>query len=136
MQRRKVIDVAGRKVTVSEISVARIYRMLRGDDAIINLPLPEAFDKVKGLLPLAVDVDLEELLASDDLFYDDLTGLYEAFKSTNPIFFETARMLNLDSVLASILKRVVESFSSRFAGFQNMGTGLPHGTMDTDFSSM
>jgi hypothetical protein len=135
MQRTKTIQIAGCEITVSEISVSRIYKMLRGDDAIINLPLPEALQQCKHLLPLAVDCDLVEMLAGEDVFYDDVIALKQAFEETNPAFFETARALGLGGVLASILSKLVESFCSRFAGALSTATGLPSGTTDTDFSA-
>lgn len=134
MQRTKTIQIAGRTITVSEISVSRIYKLLRGEESIINLPLPEALQQCKQLLPLAVDCDLVELLAGEDVFYDDVIALKNAFEETNPAFFETARALGLDSVLASILKKLVENFCSRFAGVLSTDTVQEYGITDTGFS--
>ena len=114
MQKKKAIVIAGINVTVSEVSVTRIYRLLQGEESVVNLPLPEAMEKVKALLPLALDVDLADLL-KEDIFSADIDLLVSAFQETNPIFFKIARALNVESVLAGLTRTLVTRFSSTFA---------------------
>jgi hypothetical protein len=133
MQKKETIIIAGKEVTVSEISVTRIFRLLQGEGSIINLPLPEAMEKVKGLVPLALDVDIHELL-KEDIFSEDIDLLIEAFKRTNPVFFSTARMLKLDSVLASLIRTLLTNFSATFAGSLPPGMALASGLTATDSS--
>jgi len=133
-QKTEVIVIAGKKVTISEISVTRIYRLLQGEESVVNLPLPEAMEKVKGLVPLAIDVDIKELLEGD-IFSEDIDLIVEAFKRTNPVFFSTARALQLDSVLAGLTRTLLTNFSQTFAGSLPLGTALASGVMDTDSSA-
>jgi hypothetical protein len=78
-------------------------------------------EEFRALIPLAMDVPLDDLLAGD-LYSDDLTALYEAFKETNPVFFESARALGLDAVLAGGLKTIISSFSGRLLSSLSSGT--------------
>lgn len=133
-QKTKVIVIAGKNVTVSEISVTRIYRLLQGEESVINLPLPEAMEKVKGLVPLALDVDIAELLEGD-IYSEDIDNLVEAFKETNPIFFKIARTLQLENVLAGLIRTLLTNFSKTFAGLLPPGTVLESGLLDTDSSA-
>lgn len=133
MQKTKVIEVGGKEVTVSEISVTRIFRLLQGEESIINLPLPEVMEKVKGLIPLALNVAIEELFEGD-IYSEDIDRLIEAFKETNPVFFSTARALKLDSVLANLFSTQLMNFSKIFAGLSRPDTALPSGATDMDSS--
>lgn len=135
MRRSTTIEVAGLPLTISEIPVSRILRMLRGEESILTLPTTEAGAKVRELIPMAFEGDFERLFSAD-LFYDDLQAIYEAFKETNPAFFETARALNLEAALAGFVKTLLQSFSSRLLSSMNMDTALPPGTTATDFSSI
>lgn len=135
MRRTTTIEVAGLPLTISEIPVSRLLRMLRGEESILTLPTTEAGAKVRELIPLAFEGDFERLFSAD-LYYDDLQAIYEAFKETNPAFFETARALNLENALAGFVKTLLQSFSSRLLFSMNMDTALPPGTTDTDFSSI
>ena len=134
MRKQEKITIGGIAVTVSEISVTQIYRLLQGETSIMNLPLPEAMNKVKGLVPLALDVDIEQLLAAD-LYSGDIDQLVEAFKSTNPVFFKIARSLNLDGVLAKVLQSALTNFSAAFASSLPQVTALESGTTDTASST-
>jgi hypothetical protein len=140
MQRKKTITITGNgvigvtEVTITEISVSKVLAMLRGENSIISLPLPAMLEEFKQLLPLAMDVPLDKLLAGD-LYYDDLTALYDAFKETNPAFFESARALNLDGALAGFLKTLIASFSGRLLTSLNSGTVPDALSTDSDISS-
>jgi hypothetical protein len=145
-QKSETITIAGKQVTVLEVSVSRIYRELfdmplmpglsfkPGKNSIFNLPLPEAMEKVKGLIPLALDVDLATLVEGD-VYSGDLENLFEAFKRTNPIFFTIARTLQLESVLANLFRTLVTNFSATFVGLLQQGTVPVSGSTDTDSSA-
>jgi hypothetical protein len=133
MRKQETIIISGIEVTVSEVSVTQIYRLLQGETSIMNLPLPEAMHQVKGLLPLALNVDLEQLLAAE-IYSGDIDLLVEAFKRTNPVFFKMASALKLDSVLASVLQSALTNFSEVFANSLPQGTASEPGSMASAFS--
>lgn len=135
MRRTTTIEIAGQPLTVSEIPVSRILRLLRGEESIIHLPAVEAAEQVKDLIPLAFEGDFEQILAAD-LFYDDLQAIFRAFQETNPAFFETARALGLADALAGFVQTLLQSFCSKLLFSLNMGTARLSGAGATDSSSI
>ncbi|RII29126.1 MAG: hypothetical protein CXR31_04485 [Geobacter sp.] len=130
MRRTKSIEVAGQAVTISEIPVSVIFRLFRGEESLTTIPAVEAAERVKALIPLAFEGNVEALL-SGDLFYDDLQAVYEAFKETNPAFFEMARALKLTEALAGFVKTLLQSFSNRLLFSLNTAMGPSYGSGDT-----
>jgi len=130
MKREKTIEVAGLSITVKEISVIKLYTTLTGEKSVFTIPAVEAAGKLKDLVPLAIEGDLQDLL-SRELFYDDLVLIFDAFKETNPAFFELARRLGLADALGGFVKTLLQTFSNRLAGSLNMDTGLEFGSTAT-----
>lgn len=135
MQRSTTIEVAGILLIISEIPVSRIYNLLRGETSIMQLPVVEAAEKVKELIPLALTGDLDALLAAD-LYYDDLLLIFTKFQETNPAFFELARAAGLKDALAELVKTLLQSYCSRFRTSLNMVTAIMSGSGATDSSSI
>lgn len=135
MRRTTTIEIAGHPLTVSEIPVSRILRLLRGEESILALPTVEAGERVKELIPLAFEGDFEQILAAD-LFYDDLQAIFRAFQETNPAFFETARALGLADALAGFVQTLLQNFCNRLLFSLNTGTARLSGTGATDSSSI
>lgn len=135
MRRTTTIEIAGQPLTVSEIPVSRILRLLRGEESILALPTVEAGERVKELIPLAFEGDFEQILAAD-LFYDDLQAIFKAFQETNPAFFETARALGLADALAEFVQTLLQNFCNRLLISLNTGTARLSGAGATDSSSI
>ena len=120
MKRTKTITIGTREVIVSEISTTHVLGLLRGEQTIINLPLTEALERVKELLPMALNVPIDELL-KEEIYSDDLNALYEALQETNPAFFLTARALNLHGTLATAYHVFTENFFNKWLSSQKTG---------------
>lgn len=133
MRRSKTIEVAGLPLIISEIPVSKVFSLLRGTESIVALPTVEAGQRIQELIPLAFEGDFERLFAAD-LFYDDLQAIFEAFRETNPAFFETARALGLADALAEFVRTLLQSFCNRLLFSLNTGTVPNYGTGATDSS--
>lgn len=133
MRKQEIIIIADRKITISEISVSRVYKLLQGEESIVNLPFAQMAEQVKSLLPLAIDISIEELVQLD-IFSDDIDLLIEAFKKTNPFFFGLARTLNLGGVLADGIRLLLTNFSTAFVGSSQLVIPVP-GNMESDSSA-
>lgn len=130
MKKQETIVIAGREIIISEISVSRVYKLLQGEESIINLPFAQIAEQVKSLLPLAIDISVDELIQLD-IFSDDIDLLVEAFKRTNPFFFDLARTLNLGGVLADVIRLLLTNFSTAFVGSSLPDMPVP-GSMESD----
>lgn len=130
MRRSKTIEVAGVVLCISEIPISRLYSLLTGQTSIMQLPAVEAAEKVKGLIPLAIEGNLDALLASD-LYYDDLLEIFNVFQETNPAFFELARAAGIKDALADLVKTLLASYCYRFRISLNMVTAMMSGNGDT-----
>ncbi|MBJ6798628.1 hypothetical protein [Geomonas propionica] len=127
MRKQETITIGGMNLTISEISAGQVYRLLQGETSIMDLPLSEVMNKLKGLVPLVLGVDLDQLLTTD-IYSGDLEELFKAFKRTNPVFFTTAKALKLDSIVERILQSTLTNFMEVFVA------SLPQvdrGSMDT-----
>lgn len=118
MKQQKTIEVAGQILKINELSALRVMGLLKGKESILSIPMDEIGTKIKSLLPLAIEGDLESLMAGD-LYYDDLKAIYGAFKEVNPLLVEMAREVGLNEAVGTTLKNVISSFSSRFSGALN-----------------
>lgn len=118
MKKQKTIEVAGLSLKVNELSALRVMGLLKGKESILSIPMDEIGTKIKSLLPLAIEGDLESLMAAD-LYYDDLKAIYGAFKEVNPLLVEMAREVGFNEAVGSTLKSVISSFSNRFSGALN-----------------
>lgn len=136
MQRSTTITIAGIGLTITEIPVNRLYSLLIGEGSIIQLPVVEAAEKVKELIPLAISSEHLDALLSADLYYDDLLQIFDTFQETNPAFFELARVAGLKDALADLIKTLLQSYCSRFRTSLNMVTAIMSGNGDTDSSSI
>jgi hypothetical protein len=135
MRRTKTIEIAGQPLTFLEIPVRKIHAILTGETAIFTIPMVQAAEKVKELIPFSFEGDIESLLAAD-LFYDDLAEIYAAFEETNPAFFELARVIGLENTLAAVVKSLFHSFFSELHIYLNSVTVPESGSTATDISSI
>lgn len=118
MKKQKTIEVAGQILKINELSTLQVMGLLKGKESILSVPMNEIGSRIKTLLPLVIEGDLESLMTAD-LYSDDLKAIYGAFKEVNPLFVEMAREVRLNEAVGTTLKSVISSFSNRFSGALN-----------------
>lgn len=121
MQRTKTITVDNLPITFTEIPVDTLLKLLVLDNPIFNLPLNAAFKELAGLIPHAIDCPLERILDLK-LFSDDMTAIEEAFRETNPYFFQLALRLDLVAELKWIIKSIIGHYCSTMLSSLNVDT--------------
>ena len=125
---QKTIEVGGREITFSEIPVNKILMMLRGNAPLYALPVSSALDELSSLIPFAIDCSIDELLDLE-LYSADMAKIEEAFKETNPGFFDMARRLDLLAALKTLIKAVIGAYCSRLPSLPSVDTVTPKTTV-------
>ncbi|HBA73392.1 MAG TPA: hypothetical protein DCZ63_14745 [Geobacter sp.] len=107
----KKIIIGGKKITFTEIPANTILGLFRGENPVYELPVNAAFAEFAQLIPLAIDCPLEQILDLD-IYGSDMLAIEEAFKETNPYFFQLALQLDLAGELIRLVKALIGYYCS------------------------
>jgi hypothetical protein len=129
MRKHEVIEIDGRKITVSELKVKDILSLIRGEDGRLGaVTVSEVIRKATEVLPLAVDCPVEEL---QELAPSELEAVWEAFKRVNAVFFGAAGALGLKGVLEDLKNSAARTFSTLYFSLLSEATDKMSGDTDT-----
>lgn len=129
MRKHEVIEIDGRKITVSELKVKDILSLIRGEDGRLGaVTVSEVIRKATEVLPLAVDCPVEEL---QELAPSELEAVWEAFKRVNSVFFAVAGTLGVKGVLEDLRNSAARTFSTLYFSSLSAATGRPPESTDT-----
>lgn len=129
----KTVEIGDNKsVTVHELKVGQIINLL-GDEALSKdgeLGMASIQTFAKRHLVNATDLSLDDAI---DMAPSELKVVYDAFAEVNSVFFDIARSVGLEKLLAELKTAIVEDFSKLLAG--SLSEGMPElSTTDTPSS--
>lgn len=128
MRRTTTIEISGKKVVFTEIPVNIIIKLLRGESPLYEMPVNVALGELAGLIPYAIDCPLDELLDLE-MYSDETKIIIDAFKETNPAFFDMARQLNLLDALKALVKAVIGAYCSNMLILPSVATAMQENTV-------
>ena len=112
----KTVEIGDNKsVTVHELKVGQIINLL-GDEALSKdgeLGMGSIQTFAKRHLVNATDLSLDDAI---DMAPSELKVVYDAFAEVNSVFFDIARSVGLEKLLAELKTAIVEDFSKLLAG--------------------
>ena len=114
MRKMKTVKIDDREITVKELRVKDIRRIMEQAEA-ENFSMAAVGD----LLPLAVDLDPA---AVEDLAPSEIKILWEAFREVNGAFFDLAARVGVGKALAAEIEK---SLTEAFAGLSSAATPAP-----------
>lgn len=131
MRKHEVIEIDGRKITVSELKVKDILSLIQGEDGKLGaVTVSDVIRRAKDVTPLAVDCPPEEL---QDLAPSELEAVWEAFKRVNAVFFRGAGALGLTGVLEDLKNSAARIFSTLY--FSSLSAAMDKAPGNTDMAS-
>ena len=129
MRKHEVIEIDGRKITVSELKVKDILSLIQGEDGKLGaVTVSDIIRRAQDVIPLAVDCPPEEL---QDLAPSELESVWEAFKRVNAVFFRVAGALGLTGVLEDMKNSAARIFSTLYFSSLSAAMDKAPGNMDT-----
>jgi len=102
--REKTINLAGRSITVRELTVDAVMRLIEQSDDDTGL-----FVELKQLLNSATGLALDDLRP---FAFSELKTLYDTIKDVNKDFFEMARTIGLEEHLNKMWKNLLTLLSA------------------------
>lgn len=129
MRKHEVIEIDGRKITVSELKVKDLLSLIRGEDGRLGaVTVTDVIRKATEVLPLAVDCPLEEL---QELAPSELEAVWEAFRRVNAVFFALAGTFGVKGVLEDLRNSAARTFSTLYFSSLSEATARPPENTDT-----
>jgi hypothetical protein len=129
MRKHEVIEIDGKKITVSELRVKDILSLFQGEDGKLgSVKVSEIISRAKDAIPLAVACSTEEL---SEFAPSELEEVWEAFKRVNAVFFKVVDGLGLAGVLNDLKDSAVRIFSSLYFSLLSEATDRVSGNTDT-----
>lgn len=129
MRKHEVIEIDGRKITVSELKVKDIFSLIQGEDGKLGaVTVSDVIRRAQDVIPLAVDCPPEEL---QDLAPSELEAVWEAFKRVNAVFFRATGALGLTGVLEDMKNSAARIFSTLYFSSLSAAMDKAPGNMDT-----
>jgi hypothetical protein len=129
MRKHEVIEIDGKKITVSELKVKDILSLFQGEDGKLgSVKVSDIISRAKDVLPLTVDCPVDELT---EFAPSELEEIWEAFKRVNAVFFKLAGALGLTGVLEDLKNSAVRIFSSLYFSLLSEATDKMSGNTDT-----
>jgi len=132
MRKHEVIEIDGKKITVSELKVKDILSLFQGEDGKLGVAgASDIISRAKDAIPLAVDCTMEEL---SEFAPSELEEVWEAFTRVNAVFFRVADGLGLVGVLNDLKDSAVRIFSSLYFSLLSEAMDKTSGSTDTEVS--
>lgn len=129
MRKHEVIEIDGRKITVSELKVKDLLSIIRGEDGRLGaVTVTDVIRKATEVLPLAVDCPVEEL---QELAPSELEAVWEAFRRVNAVFFGLAGTFGVKGVLEDLRNSAMRTFSTLYFSSLSAATDRPPENTDT-----
>jgi len=129
MRKHEVIEVDGKRITVSELKVKDILSLITGEGGKLGaVKVSEIVRRAQDVIPLAVDCPLEEL---QELAPSELEEVWEAFKRVNAVFFRLADALGLAGVLKELKNSAAKVFSGLYVSSLSAAMDRAPGITDT-----
>lgn len=136
MRKQKTIKIDGKEITIRELKVKEIYRIISGAFEIAGKKEQdgeqslEAFgEEISNFLTTYLPLVTKDITHEDalDMAPSELEELYEAFKEVNKTFFTVLQKVGAGNLLQEIKKAIAEDFSKLYADSFNRVTQT-HGT--------
>jgi hypothetical protein len=122
----KTIEIGGKMVTVSEVSVRKVLQLLPFLTATAGNTAKDAQDaQQEGTIDAGFMANITALLGDScglttddllDLHASELEQLWTAFREVNAFFFKVAVQLRLEEKLAEMIGTMLQGFGGLFAG--------------------